>query len=351
VLGVLTAPKGRYDSASQKKIYFQEVLRRVSALRGVASAAETTTLPPYPQFTSKVEIAGQTQGQYLKSELDMSSEGIFRTLGMHLVGGRLLSEADIEAARDVAVVNQTFVRDFLGGGNAVGRAVKFHLLDELPQTVQGASFEIIGVIADVKNHGPQDPVSPEAYIPYSVSGFGDRAIIVRTNTNPEAALLAIREQVRSVDDSVALLKARSLESSLQDFSYALPRFGASSLGIFATIGLGLVITAVFSLMAYAVSLRTHEIAVRMAVGAQQWDIIQLVVRQGGFLLMAGIVIGLTTSLGLTRFISAELWGVSPVDPLTIGVVVFVVAGFGLIACMIPTRRATGVDPIIALRHE
>jgi putative ABC transport system permease protein len=351
VLGVLTAPKGRYDSAVEKKIYFQEVLRRVGALRGVASVAETTTLPPYPQFTSKVEFAGQTHGQYLKSELDMSSEGIFRTLGLHLLNGRLLSEADVEAARSVVVVNQTFVRDFFGEENAVGRAIKFDLLDELPQTVRGASFEIIGVIADVKNHGPQDPVSPEAYIPYSVSGFGDRAIIVRTTTNPDMVLPAIREQIQSVDDSVALLKARSLESSLQDFSYALPRFGASSLGIFATIGLGLVIVGVFSLMAYAVSLRTHEIAVRMAVGAQQWDIIQLVVRQGGFLLMTGIVVGLIASLGLTRFISAEIWGVSPVDPLTIGTVVFIVAGFGLLACLIPARRSTGVDPTIALRHE
>jgi putative ABC transport system permease protein len=154
-----------------------------------------------------------------------------------------------------------------------------------------------------------------------------------------------------VDRNVALADTGSLESYLEKFSYAQPRFGVASLGVFAAIGLMLVVIGVFSVMAYTVSLQTHEIGIRMALGAQQSNVLQMVLRKGMRLMIAGIVTGLFASFALTRLLASQIWGVSATDPLTSTVVVVVVVGVGLVACLMPAQRATHVDPLVALRYE
>lgn len=154
-----------------------------------------------------------------------------------------------------------------------------------------------------------------------------------------------------MDRNVALADTGSLESYLEKFSYAQPRFGVASLGVFAAIGLMLVVIGVFSVMAYTVSLQTHEIGIRIALGAQQSNVLQMVLRKGMRLMIAGIVTGLLASFALTRLLASQIWGVSATDPLTFTVVVVVIVGVGLVACLMPARRATHVDPLVALRYE
>src|SRR2546429_699251 len=160
-----------------------------------------------------------------------------------------------------------------------------------------------------------------------------------------------RSEIWSVDRNLALADAGSLESYLERFSYAQPRFGVASLGAFAGIGLLLVVIGVFSVMAYTVSLQTHEIGIRIALGAQQSNVLQMVLRKGMRLIAAGILLGLVSSFALTRLLASQIWGVSATDPLTFSIVVVIVVAVGLVACLLPARRATHVDPLVALRYE
>jgi putative ABC transport system permease protein len=176
-------------------------------------------------------------------------------------------------------------------------------------------------------------------------------MLVRTAVNSLSLLKSIRTEIWAVDRNVAFSEAGTLTSLLQRYSYAEPEFGVVSLGAFAGIGLLLAAIGVFSVMAYAVSLQTHEIGIRMALGAQRAEILRMVLTKGLSLVIAGILIGLATSFAVTRLLSGELWGVSASDPLTFSAVAVVVTAVGVAACLLPARLATGVDPLIALRYE
>src|SRR5437588_709147 len=344
-------PKGRYDTAVQKKLFFEEVLRRVEHIPGVVRATETISLPPYGGPRSEVLIPGKTHSETWTAMFQACSETYFQTMDRHLLRGALLSENDIETARPVAVINQTLARDFFGQGDPVGQKINFKILDEIPQTPHGMYFEIIGIVSDAKNRGLRDPVMPEAFLPYTFSGFGDRGILVRTAVDPDSLLNNVRKEIWAVDRNVALADTGSLESYLEKFSYAQPRFGVASLGAFAGIGLMLVVIGVFSVLASTVSLQTHEIGIRMALGAQQNNVLQMVVQKGMRLIAAGVVIGLLASFALTRLLASQIWGVSATDPLTFSAVVLVVVAVGLVACLLPAQKATRVDPLVALRYE
>ena len=197
-------PKGRYETAEQKRIFFRQVLQKISALPGVVSATETSTLPPYGGIPSEVTVPGTTHAETWRSIFQLCSEGYFPTLGLRLTRGRLLTETDVEAARHVIVVNQTLVRDFFGKEDPIGKSIKFNLLDTIPESPKDTYFEIIGVVADAKNRGPQESPQPEAFMPYSVSGAFERGVLVRTAVEPMSMLLNVRREIWSVDRGVAL---------------------------------------------------------------------------------------------------------------------------------------------------
>ena len=344
-------PKGRYETAEQKRIFFRQVLQKISALPGVVSATETSTLPPYGGIPSEVTVPGTTHAETWRSIFQLCSEGYFPTLGLRLTRGQLLTETDVEAARHVIVVNQTLVRDFFGKEDPIGKSIKFNLLDTIPESPKDTYFEIIGVVADAKNRGPQESPQPEAFMPYSVSGAFERGVLVRTAVEPMSMLLNVRREIWSVDRGVALTLTGTLEGYLQQFSYSQPRFGLILFGVFATIGLALVAIGVFSVMAYSVSLQTHEIGIRMALGAQPGTVLKMILRKGLIIIAGGIAIGEVASLLLTRVIKSQIWGVSVHDPVTFGAVLAVLIVVGISACLVPARRATQVDPLVALRYE
>lgn len=344
-------PKGHYETAEQKRIFFRQVLQKIAALPGVVAATETSTLPPYGGIPSEVTVPGKTHAEAWHSIFQLCSEGYFPTLGIRLMRGRLLSEIDVESARHVIVVNQTLARNFFGSEDPIGKSIKFNLLDTIPESPKDTYFEIVGIVADVKNRGLQESPQPEAFMPYSVSGAFERGVLVRTAVEPLSMLQSVRSEIWSVDRGVALTLTGTLEGYIEQFSYSQPRFGLILFGVFASIGLVLVAIGVFSVMAYSVSLQTHEIGIRMALGAPQNTVLKMVFRKGLFIIAIGIVIGELASLGLTRVIKSQIWGVSSHDPVTFGAVLAVLVAVGLLAGLIPARRATQVDPLVALRYE
>jgi putative ABC transport system permease protein len=354
-IGILSArtplPRGRYDTAERKRFFFRQVLQRLSVLPGVVAATETSHLPPYGGLRGSVTIPGKTHSEQWEAFFQLCSEKYFQTLGLRLLRGRLLSEVDVDSARQVAVINQTLAHNFFAGDDPIGRRIKFNLLDQAPESPRDAYFEVVGVVADAKNRGLRDSPMPEAFLPYTVSGFAERGLLVRTAVNPLSMVTAVRREIWAVDPDVAVTLTGSLESYLERFSYAGPRFGFILQGIFAAIGLLLVAIGVFSVMAYTVSLETHEVGIRMVLGAQSRDVLLMVLLKGIRLITAGVLVGLCASFVLTRLVKNQIWGVSATDPWAFGGGVLLVVGVGLAACLFPARRATKADPLFALRYE
>jgi putative ABC transport system permease protein len=348
-------PRGQYSTAAAKQRFFQTLLPRLQALPGVVAAAESTGLPIYgfpinARIAGEIDVPGQTHTQRWDAAYQLCSEGYFPTLGLRLVRGRTLSNFDVNDARKVAVVNETLANRYFGTPDPIGRQVKLTMLENLPNAaIENPRFEIAGVIADVKNRGIQEAPMPEVLLPYTVTGAFDRGILVKTAGDP--GLNVVRREIWAVDRNVALTFANTLTEYLKQFSYAEPRFSLIILGVFAGIGLILALLGVYSVIAYVVLQRTHEIGIRMALGANRGDVLWMVLRMGFRLIGTGLAAGLGASFVMTRMIAAQLWGISPHDPATlIGVIVFLVMA-GLMACYVPARKATTVDPIVALKAE
>jgi putative ABC transport system permease protein len=348
----LPLPKEQYKTATAKQHFFRELLQRLYALPGVVAATETSTLPPYGGIPSEVDVPGKTHSDKWNAIFQLCSEGYFPTVGIRTLRGRLLSEADVNDARKVAVVNQTLVKRFFGQEDPIGRQIKLSMLETVPDPpVKNPVFEIIGVVVDAKNQGIQEPPSPEVWVPYTVTGAFARGILVRTSQDPSLMLNTVRREIWAVDRNVALTMTGTLKDYLKSFSYSEPRFSLILLGVFAGVGLVLVAIGVYSVIAYTVSRQTHEIGIRMALGAGRADVLRMVMRMGMRLIGLGTIAGLVASFGVTRLLASQLWNVSPHDPVTICAVVAVVAGAGFAACYFPARRATRVDPMVALRYE
>jgi len=347
----LAFPKGRYDTAQEKKRFFQQILQRIAALPGVTAASETSYLPPYGGIQGEVTVPGKTHSDRWTAQSELVSQDCFRVLGLRLLRGQLLSDDDVDSARLVAVVNQALARKFFKDEDPIGKTIKFNVFDNIPDAPHDAYFQIIGVTSDAKNQGLQDPPMPEAFVPYTLTGNFFRGILVKTAVAPLSLLPSVQREIWTVDSGVPLTFTGTLDGYIKQFSYDGPQFGLVTLGIFAGIGLVLVIIGVFSVMAYSVSLQTHEIGIRMALGAQQRDILKMVLLKGLALIGGGVVVGVLASFGLTRLLASQIWGVSPTDPLTFAGVVAAIVLVGLAACFLPARRATQVDPLIALRYE
>jgi putative ABC transport system permease protein len=345
-------PKGRYTTAAAKEQFFNEVLARVDALPGVTSSTVITSLPPYGGVRSDIDIPGKVHSDDWRAIVQLCSDGYLTTLGRSLVRGRFLTQVEVNDARKVAVVNQTLVTKYFGQDDPIGREIKLVSFTTItPDPVADPVFQIVGVVADAKDQGIQDPPLPEVLIPHTVTASFERGILVKTSRDPSLLLNPVRDAIWSVDRNVALAFTGSLEYYLTRFSYATPRFSLVLLGIFAGVGLVLVALGVYSVTAYTVSRQTHEIGIRMALGAGQSDVMRMVMWMGLQLVALGIIVGLMASWGTTRAIASQLWGVSVHDPVTLFAVSATLIAVGCAACYFPARRATRVDPMVALRYE
>jgi putative ABC transport system permease protein len=347
----LPLPQDRYKTAEQLAGFYRPLLARVKALPGVVEATETSTLPPYGGIRSEVEVAGKTDPEKWSAVVQLCSEGYFAVVRITFLEGRTFTEAEVAGARKVAVINQTFARKYLGKLSPLGQRIRVAELANFPDKVADPWFEVIGVVEDAKNQGLEEPPLPEAWVPYTVTGSGERGILVRTANDPLLMLNAVRREIWATDRNVALTFTGSLEGFISTFSYAGPRFAFLMMAIFAAIGLVLVTIGVYSVIAYTASRQTHEIGIRMALGARRADVLKLVIRMGARLVVLGLAIGLVVSLALSRVIASQLWGVSPYDLATLASVAAVLLVTGLVACWVPARRATRVDPLVALRYE
>ena len=342
------------DSRERKNALTRQLLERLRALPGVISVAEFDQPPPLKYESSDTIIPGKPHTERWESRFEMCSEGYFRTLELPLVRGRFFSEDDVNAARHVMVVNEAFSRQFFPDEDPLGHKVKLEQFDRtFLDAPHDTYFEIVGIVHDYKTRGYDNPswqAFPQAFVPYSVAGYNWRAFMARTAMDPDSLLKDLNQEVRALDPGVQISTSGTLEASLQEF-YRGPQFELVTLSSFAVIGLILVVIGIFSVMAYTVSLQTHEIGIRIALGAQQTSILRLVLLKGLSLIGAGIFAGLLGSYAVTRFLASQLSGVSTTDPWTFAAVVAVVVSVGLAACLLPARRASQVDPLIALRYE
>ena len=347
----LPLPEERYKTSAQVAGFFRPVINRVKALPGVIDATETSTLPPYGGIPSDIEITGKTHAEKWESMFQLCSEGYFPVLKIQFIDGRPFTEAEVEGKRKLAVVNQTFAHKYLPNENPLGQRVHIAQLEQFPDKLADPWFEIIGVVADVKNQGLQDPIRPEMWVPYTMTGSGARGLLIRTARDPMAMMNAIQHEIWATDSNVALTLTGTMEGFISQFSYAGPRFGFLLMSVFGAIGLILVTIGVYSVLAYTTARRTHEIGIRMALGAEKRDVLTLVIRMGVGLVGAGILLGVIASLAIARVIATQLWGVSAYDPITLSSVAALLLITGIVACWLPARRASRVDPLVALRYE
>ena len=347
----LPLPPTRYQTSAQLTSFFQPLLLRLKSLPGVAYAAESSTLPPFGGFRSSVQVLGKSHSHEWRSLVQLVSEDYFSVLRMRLLDGRFFSPAEINDARKLAVINQSFRRRYFGDENPIGKRVFIDELEKIPEPVKDGWFEVIGVAPDVRNQGLQEPTDPEVWIPYTITGFGQRCILVRTTGNPIVLVKDIAREIRATDPTAAMAQPQTLAYYLDMYTFAQPRFALRLVTVFAVLGLLLVTVGVYGVIAYSTSRRTHEFGIRMALGARSTDVVKMVLRGGLRLLSLGIIIGLAASFALSRIISSQLWGVPPHDPLLLALVVALLLTVGLLACWIPARRATRVAPSTSLRYE
>jgi putative ABC transport system permease protein len=326
----------------------RDVVERLKALPGVVQVSIENAMPGYsPSAGPKVTVPGAPHTE--EAGLFACDENLVQTLELHMIQGRWLSEREVRTAQYVGVISQQLARDFFGDANPVGQQLRVKAFKGPSQTAQDAEFQIVGVVKDVISAGPQQPTMPMMFLPYTVRG--GFVLLLKTTVEPTSLAHAVQEQIWAVDRNEIIAQATPLEDFLQRFTYATPEFGLLIAAPLASISLLLVIIGVFSVMAYNVSLQTHEIGIRMALGAQQSSILQMILAKGTRLLGAGILLGLFVSYGLMRFLASQVWGVSTTDPWTFAAVSGLLAAAGLGACFLPARRAARVDPLVALRYE
>jgi putative ABC transport system permease protein len=343
----VTLPPARYEEDQKRIDFFQQAIARMKVLPGVEAAGAINT-PPFTGLYSgtTVEVDGQKlpPGQELKTGICVTDANYFQAMQIPLKQGRLYTAQEATQMRHVVLVNEAFVRKNLGGENPLGRKLTIYMKDENVPT------EIVGVVGDHKHLGLDTDVEPVAYWPHPELVYPGMTIVLRTKADAGAVAPAAREVIRALDPQQPIGEISTMESLLS-ISVARSRFIASLLSVFSIIALVMAAVGIYGVMSFSVLQRTHEIGVRMALGAQRLDVLKLVVMKGVVLALIGVVVGLAASFALTRLISTLLFEVTATDSLTfagVSVGLFVVT---LVACYLPARRATRVDPLKALRYE
>jgi predicted permease len=343
-------PAAKYPTGQRRAAFYQELLQRISAMPGVLTAGVTTWLPQSGQhFTTRLAIDGRpapAEGGESSADYRVISPGYFRALGSTLLKGRELSDRDNEQSPLAIVINDSLARRYWPDEEPLSKRMTI----EIGKPYSG---EVVGVIKDIKEFGPAAPPTPVIYGSYLQSpwlGMETRELVVRTSADTLQPVAAIRNEVRAMDKEVPVYNIIALDEWL-DGAVAQPRFSLTLLGLFAAIAFAMAIAGLYAVVAYSVAQRTHEIGIRLALGAQTSHVLKIVVGQGMRLTMFGITIGLLASFGLARLMKTMLFGVSSADPLTLAAIACLLTSIAFLACLLPARRALRIDPIAALRQE
>jgi putative ABC transport system permease protein len=355
--GVLTAgvilPFSKYSEPEQINNFHQQLLERISAAPGVKHATIAYDHPLVSNWLDVFEIEGRVVAPEDRSQsanFIPVGPDYFDTVGVRLVAGRKFTPQDDQDHPGVAVVNESFVKHYFPNENPLGRRMKIGPPARIWENRKLTSFEIVGIMGDVKLAGLDAPSEPAYYLPASQAPLTDMTLLVRTTTDPLSVVGAVRQAVWSIDPNQPISDVNTL-ASLVDDNIAQRRLNMLLMGLFGGLALLLSAVGLYGLLSHAVTQRTQEMGIRMALGAQAGDVLKLVLKQGMALALAGEVIGLSAAFALTRMIRGLLFGVTPNDAMTYIAVVGVLTVVALFACYIPARRATKVNPLVALRYE
>jgi len=339
-----------YPARPQLKQFYSQVLERVGALAGVEAACVLNDDLPGLEPGWQNDINPEVNGEYLKIkpgdlinvDWGIVSTDYFKTMGITIKQGRSFTRQEAERGAKVLLIDEQLAHQFWPQGDAVGKHIKYDSPDP---------HEIIGVVGDVRNYGSEALGRIKMYTPFERWPLPRSTLAVRTTGVVVPGLIsAIKGEIRAVNPNVPVDEIATLEERLAA-SIAPRRFMTWLLGLFAVVALLMASIGIYGVMSYSVTERTHEIGVRRALGAQDRNVLALIVRRGMILTLIGAAIGLAASIALSRVLSNLLFGVSAIDPFTLTVVAVLLIAVALVACFQPARRATKVDPMVALRHE
>ncbi len=341
----LSLPRTAYTTDAQRTALFREALRRLQALPGITAAGAVQSLPfAGDNETSTVRVEGRPvpQGQAPPSaEYRIVTPGYRRAMEIPLLSGRDFSRQDTADSRPVALVDAMAAKHFWPSQNPIGKRFSFG----------GDSWrEVVGVVGTVRNVGLDVVPHDQVYLPYAQHPLPNMHFVLQTSTPPLQSARAVRETVSSLDRDLPVYDVRSMDQVLEA-SLSQRQSGVTALMAFALAALLLAAIGIYGVMAYSVNQRTHEIGIRMALGAEKRDVLKMVIGQGLKLALMGVAIGIAGALALTRFLASLLYGVKPTDPLTFIAVSLILVAVALLACYIPARRASRIDPMVALRYE
>jgi putative ABC transport system permease protein len=342
----VSLPRPSYPEDHHRAAFFDRLLERLDAMPQVGAAAMVHSLPLRGGYVLSFTVQGRPApkpGEGHAANFRSVSPRYFETLGIPLMRGRTFTERDAATAPMVAVVDDAFVRRHFPNEDPIGRGI------DIGNGTDGF-YEIVGVVGDVRYEELDASPDPTMYVPFAQDVFSTMWIVARTNGDPAPLAPAARQVVRELDPGLPAYSMTPLADVVSD-SVAERRFSVLLLGLFALIALFLAAVGVYGVMAYTVNQRTQEIGVRMAMGAQRGDVLRMVVGDGMKLALAGLAIGLAAALALARIATSMLFEVTPFDPASYGATAIVLLAVAALACYIPARRATRVDPIVALRQE
>jgi putative ABC transport system permease protein len=363
-------PPQRYSTIQQQTAFYEQLLDGMKSAPGVQAASVSAAIPLEHIMNGYISVEGQANPALDRTlvEFNYVSPNYFRTFGIPLLKGRIFSDQEFRDAvettfkvqafrksghaqgarslRQVAVINQTMAKQFWPQQDAVGKTFR---------NGDDGQFTVLGVVGDVKEQAVDNEISPQAYYPLPVAldepGLSMN-IALRGAGEMKALPTALREKIHSLDSSLALSHFRSMEDVISEsITDAGTPYLTILFGVFGLLALVLTVVGIYGVMAYTVSQRRHEIGIRIALGAQRWSVLAMVIGQGAKLTLAGVAIGLVGAYALTRLMSSLVYGIRPRDPLTFAAVAGLLTAVALLACYIPARRATKVDPMVALRYE
>jgi putative ABC transport system permease protein len=344
-------PEARYPHPEQIVSFYRELAQRVAASPGVAAVGAVDNLAMLTGWpTNYFQIVGQPSAPRTaqsKVGVLVATPGYFAAIGTPLRSGRLFTAQDDAKAPRVALVNEAFERRYFAAGSALGQRLTFD---------GGSSSEIVGVVANTMNNDLDNPAEAGVYQAFAQRPAGSMAVIVRglpnqtEHGNVTHAVGALRQGLAAVDASLPFVGSTTLQDAIRE-RISTKRFITVMLGLFALLALVMATVGLYAVMSFVVAQRTHEIGIRMALGAQTRDVFVIVITQGLRLVSLGVIIGLIGAFAVTRLLSQMLYGVTASDPITYAMVAGLLLAIAFVACIVPARRATRVDPLTALRHE